>query len=131
LSFADQVAVMRGGLLVQAGRPLDLYLRPRDAAVAGFLGDSIVLPAQLAGGWADCALGRIAVNDSARQGAAQIMLRPEQLQVAEVPAGNGSAGTRRQMPAMARSPTPTLAVRSACCRCAWCAVRGKRLQPNR
>jgi iron(III) transport system ATP-binding protein len=92
LSFADQVAVMRGGLLVQAGRPLDVYLRPRDAAVAGFLGDSIVLPAQLAGGWADCALGRIAVNDSGRQGAAQIMLRPEQLQVAEVPAEAAAHG---------------------------------------
>ncbi|CAN7166941.1 ABC transporter ATP-binding protein [Polaromonas sp. LjRoot131] len=94
LSFADQVAVMRGGLLVQAGRPLDLYLRPRDAAVAGFLGDSIVLPAQLACGWADCALGRIAVNDSGRQGAAQIMLRPEQLQVAEVPAEAAAQGSR-------------------------------------
>ena len=94
LSFADQVAVMRGGLLVQAGRPLDLYLRPRDAAVAGFLGDSIVLPAQLAGGWADCALGRIAVNDSGRQGAAQIMLRPEQLQVAEVPAEAAAQGSQ-------------------------------------
>jgi iron(III) transport system ATP-binding protein len=94
LSFADQVAVMRGGLLVQAGRPLDLYFRPRDAAVAGFLGDSIVLPAQLAGGWADCALGRIAVNDSARQGAAQIMLRPEQLQVAEVPAETAARGSQ-------------------------------------
>jgi iron(III) transport system ATP-binding protein len=94
LSFADQVAVMRGGLLVQAGRPLDLYLRPRDAAVAGFLGDSIVLPAQLAGGWADCALGRIAVNDSARQGAAQIMLRPEQLQVAEVPVETAARGSQ-------------------------------------
>jgi iron(III) transport system ATP-binding protein len=94
LSFADQVAVMRGGLLVQAGRPLDLYLRPRDAAVAGFLGDSIVLPAQLASGWADCALGRIAVNDNARQGAAQIMLRPEQLQVAEVPAETAAHGAQ-------------------------------------
>jgi iron(III) transport system ATP-binding protein len=94
LSFADQVAVMRGGLLVQAGRPLDLYLRPRDAAVAGFLGDSIVLPAQLAGGWADCALGRIAVNDSGRQGPAQIMLRPEQLQVAEVPAEAAAQGSQ-------------------------------------
>jgi len=94
LSFADQVAVMRGGLLVQAGRPLDLYLRPRDAAVAGFLGDSIVLPAQLGGGWADCALGRVAVNDSARQGAAQIMLRPEQLQVAEVPAEAAAHGAQ-------------------------------------
>ena len=45
LSFADQVAVMREGRLVQAGRPLDLYLRPNDAANAGFLGDSIVLQA--------------------------------------------------------------------------------------
>jgi iron(III) transport system ATP-binding protein len=94
LSFADQVAVMRGGLLVQAGRPLDLYLRPRDAAVAGFLGDSIVLPAQVGGGWADCALGRIAVSDSSRQGAAQIMLRPEQLQVAEVPAEAAAQGSQ-------------------------------------
>lgn len=62
--------------------------------MAGFLGDSIVLPAQLAGGWADCALGRIAVNDSARQGAAQIMLRPEQLQVAEVPAETAAYGSQ-------------------------------------
>ncbi len=84
LSFADQVAVMRAGLLVQCGDPLELYLRPRDEAVAGFLGESIVLPAQLDAGWADCALGRIAVNDSLRTGSAQIMLRPEQLRVVEV-----------------------------------------------
>ncbi len=86
LSFADQVAVMRKGRLVQAGRPLDLYLRPNDAGIASFLGETIVLPAQLDGGWADCALGRIPVNDGQRQGAAQIMLRPEQVQVAEVSA---------------------------------------------
>ena len=85
LSFADQVAVMRDGQLVQAGRPIELYARPKDAATASFLGESIVLPAQLAGGWADCALGRVAVNDGQRGGAARIMLRPEQLQVVEVP----------------------------------------------
>jgi iron(III) transport system ATP-binding protein len=85
LSFADQVAVMREGQLVQAGPPHELYLQPKDAAIASFLGDTIVLPAQLASGWADCALGRIAVNDGQRSGAAQIMLRPEQLRVAEVP----------------------------------------------
>ena len=84
LSFADQVAVMRAGLLVQCGDPLELYLRPRDEAVAGFLGESIVLPAQLDAGWADCALGRIAVNDNLRTGSAQIMLRPEQLRIVEV-----------------------------------------------
>ena len=96
LSFADQVAVMREGRLVQSGRPLDLYLRPDDPAIASFLGEAIVLPAQLAGGWADCALGRIAVDDAQRVGPAQIMLRPEQLQVAEVAA---DAPVRDQGPA--------------------------------
>ena len=91
LSFADQVAVMRAGQLVQAGHPSELYLRPRDVETASFLGESIVLPAQLAGGWADCALGRVAVNDAKRSGAAQIMLRPEQLLVTEVPADAGRA----------------------------------------
>ena len=93
LSFADQVAVMREGQLVQCGHPLEVYLRPKDEAIAGFLGESIVLPAQLAGGWADCALGRIAVDDSQRMGSAQIMLRPEQLQVAPVPADIAEHGT--------------------------------------
>ena len=86
LSFADQVAVMREGRLVQSGRPLDLYLRPDDPAIASFLGEAIVLTAQLAGGWADCALGRIAVDDALRVGPARIMLRPEQLLVTEVAA---------------------------------------------
>ena len=84
LSFADQVAVMREGRLVQSGRPLDLYLRPGDPAIASFLGEAIVLPARLAGGWADCALGRVAVDDANYTGPARIMLRPEQIEVAEV-----------------------------------------------
>jgi iron(III) transport system ATP-binding protein len=90
LSFADQVAVMRDGRLAQVGLPRDLYLRPVDAATANFLGEAVVLPAQLSAGWADCALGRIAIHDTQRVGAAQIMLRPEQLQLTEVPAGEGS-----------------------------------------
>ncbi|GBU15746.1 Fe(3+) ions import ATP-binding protein FbpC [Polaromonas sp.] len=84
LSFADQVAVMREGQLAQCGPPLALYMHPKDEVIAGFLGESIVLSAQLSDGWADCALGRLAVNDSLHQGSARIMLRPEQLQVAQV-----------------------------------------------
>ena len=84
LSFADQVAVMRAGQLVQAGLPLALYQHPKDEAIASFLGEAIVLPAQLTGGWADCALGRVEVHDAQRSGAARIMLRPEQLQVTQV-----------------------------------------------
>ena len=81
LSFADQVAVIRDGRLAQVGPPMDLYLRPVDPVTASFLGEAMVLPATLNQGWADCALGRIAVDDAQRQGPAQIMLRPEQLQL--------------------------------------------------
>ncbi|SEN23521.1 iron(III) transport system ATP-binding protein [Pseudomonas sp. ok272] len=81
LSFADQLAVMRQGRLVQAGQPMDLYLRPVDTQTALFLGDAVVMPAQVDGGWATCDLGRIPVNNPDHRGAADIMLRPEQLQV--------------------------------------------------
>lgn len=85
LSFADQVAVMRLGQLAQVGRPQDLYLRPADAVTARFLGDAVVLPAQLTGGWASCALGRVAADDAQRSGAVSLMLRPEQLQLNDMP----------------------------------------------
>ncbi|MCO7255195.1 ABC transporter ATP-binding protein [Dickeya oryzae] len=81
LSFADQVAVMRQGRLVQVGSPQSLYLRPADEGIAAFLGDTLVLPAQLTGGRAACALGDVAVDDNQSAGVARIMLRPEQIQV--------------------------------------------------
>jgi iron(III) transport system ATP-binding protein len=84
LSFADQVAVMHEGRLLQAGAPRALYLQPRNRTIAEFLGEAIVLPASLADGWAQCALGRVAVDDRRREGAAQIMLRPEQVSLAQV-----------------------------------------------
>jgi iron(III) transport system ATP-binding protein len=78
LSFADQVAILQGGSLLQAGTPRDVYLNPRDPATAAFLGDAIVLDATLEDGWASCVLGRVEVN-SPRKGPAKIMLRPEQI----------------------------------------------------
>ncbi|MBT9263860.1 ABC transporter ATP-binding protein [Pseudomonas sp. MG-9] len=85
LSFADQLAVMRGGRLVQSGHPMDLYRYPNDEQTAHFLGEAVVLPARIEAGWAHCDLGQVAVNSNGFSGAAQIMLRPEQLQIAEVP----------------------------------------------
>ena len=38
LSMSDQVAVMNNGIIEQVGSPEDVYLRPRTAFVAGFLG---------------------------------------------------------------------------------------------
>ncbi len=93
LSFADQVAVMRAGRLAQAGAPRDLYARPADEDIARFLGEAIVLEAELGGGFADCALGRIAARTLGRRGAGRIMLRPEQLhlRLSAPDAGSGAA----------------------------------------
>ena len=84
LSFADQLAVMRNGRLVQSGHPLDLYRYPEDEETALFLGDAVVMPARIEAGWAHCALGRIPVNNHRNNNSAQIMLRPEQLQLASI-----------------------------------------------
>lgn len=83
LSFADQLAVMRQGRLVQSGHPMDLYRYPDNEQTALFLGDAVVMPARIEAGWAHCDLGRIPVNDQDRNGSAQIMLRPEQLQIGD------------------------------------------------
>ncbi|MCX5493713.1 ABC transporter ATP-binding protein [Kaistia dalseonensis] len=79
LSFADQVAVMRQGKLLQVGSPRELYLRPSDPMVASFLGDAIIIPAEMADGWARCALGIVRVGDQQPVSPAMIMLRPEQI----------------------------------------------------
>lgn len=83
LSFADQLAIMRQGKLIQVGTPKDLYQYPQDEETALFLGDAIVLPAHVQSGWAECELGRIPVRDASHQGDAKIMLRPEQLQLTD------------------------------------------------
>ena len=126
LSFADQVAVMRGGALVQVGSPQALYHHPCDADTARFLGDCIVLDATLRQGQAHCALGAVAVADAPREGAVQIMLRPEQLElgpqdgagvraeVVDTDFGGGSCTVRVQLtehnvaPMEVRSPSLAL-----------------------
>ncbi|HEY0121473.1 MAG TPA: ABC transporter ATP-binding protein [Rhizobium sp.] len=92
LSFADQVAVLRDGRVVQAGTPQSLYLNPKDRETATFLGDAILLPADLGDGFTNCALGAIPADTNGRQGRADIMLRPEQLRLSVIDdAGTGAA----------------------------------------
>jgi iron(III) transport system ATP-binding protein len=81
LSMADQVAVMRGGRLVQRADPQTLYRKPGDLDIAAFVGDAVVLDADVRDGTAHCVLGPVALERSAPDGAARILLRPEQLQL--------------------------------------------------
>jgi iron(III) transport system ATP-binding protein len=80
LSLADLVAVMRDGRIVQSADPRSVYRDPVDAEVALFVGEAVLLHAELSDGYADTRLGRIPVRRApAGQREAVVMLRPEQV----------------------------------------------------
>jgi iron(III) transport system ATP-binding protein len=48
LAMSDRIAVMRDGAIVQEGTPRDVYLTPRDAFAADFIGSSNILDGRIA-----------------------------------------------------------------------------------
>jgi len=78
LSFADEVAVMFGGSIVQVAPPEDLYHRPATRNVAEFVGEANFVSGTAKNGRLRCALGDVpACGECA--GAVEAMLRPEAL----------------------------------------------------
>ncbi len=72
---------MRQGRFAQVGTPFEVYSRPVDEATALFLGDALVLDAELTEGRARCAIGELPTDDPHASGRGRVMLRPEQLRV--------------------------------------------------
>ncbi|HEY0487825.1 MAG TPA: ABC transporter ATP-binding protein [Mycobacteriales bacterium] len=93
LSLADQVAVMRGGRLVQLDTPTAVYRSPSDSGVARFVGEAVLLPAVVRGGIATCALGEVAARGPLDDGPAEILVRPEQVRLHAEPSP-GAVGAR-------------------------------------
>ncbi|MFP2237742.1 ABC transporter ATP-binding protein [Pseudescherichia vulneris] len=79
LSFASQIAVIREGRFTQVGSPAEVYSQPVDEATALFLGDALMLSAQVNNGFAHCDLGVIPVSHPQLSGERRVMLRPEQI----------------------------------------------------
>lgn len=100
LSFADRVAVMRDGRLEQVGAPVDVYVEPRTAFVAGFLGPTNLLRGTARGLVADTALGEVPLASEAH-GRVVLSLRPESLRFAHAGGAEGGAGSAPE-PAAAR-----------------------------
>ncbi len=102
LSLADQVAVLRGGRIAQAGSPEDLYMRPADPELATFVGDANLLPGTVRNGRVATALGAIELasgQPSLGEGTSVVaLLRPEHVEVTEVGAGPRGAGPRGSGP---------------------------------
>ena len=94
LTLADQVAVMHQGFVHQVGSPRDLYERPADLFVAGFLGAPAMnlIPAQVSGQHLQMPLATVALDDSLRQDIGDrttviVGIRPEQCHDATTPEG--------------------------------------------
>ncbi len=86
LSMADQVAVLRHGVIAQVDTPAGLYGRPGDVELAQFLGESNVLEGEVLGGTAATALGDLSVDAGSGApagGRARVMVRPEQIRLHE------------------------------------------------
>jgi iron(III) transport system ATP-binding protein len=83
LSVADVVAVVNGGRIEQVGTPEEVYSRPANRWVAGFLGEIEVLPGIAGDGSVDCELGRIH-HRNGLEGEVDVLIRPESLAVGTV-----------------------------------------------
>ncbi len=91
LSFADQLAVLEEGRVVQAGSPRELYLQPRTEMLAKFLGDAVLIDGVVRGGETETPLGRVRVGRAVPDGAARVMLRPEQIRLVSWSEGTPTA----------------------------------------
>ncbi|GIF45851.1 iron(III) transport system ATP-binding protein [Asanoa ferruginea] len=83
MSLAARVAVLRDGVIRQEGTPRDLYLRPVDRDIAGFVGDLATVPATFDGGTAQTPIGPVELRTAAEHGAGEVLLRPEQIELTD------------------------------------------------
>ena len=92
LSMADQVAVLRDGVVAQLDSPAGLYGHPGDAGVAQFLGEANLIEGEVRDGLVTTMLGRLPVGSwrGPSAGRARVMVRPEQIELGDV--GEGCDG---------------------------------------
>ncbi len=83
LAFADVIAVMRDGRIIQADAPHTLYHRPADTGVARTLGEANLIPAKLCADHAITAFGELPLTggDFDATQDAVVLLRPQQLRL--------------------------------------------------
>ncbi|MEX5717665.1 ABC transporter ATP-binding protein [Geodermatophilus maliterrae] len=95
LAAADRVAVLRAGRLEQVGTPDEVYTRPATSFVAGCVATMNRLPAVLGDGDVEfLGVRREVLGAAPRPGPATALVRPEALEVAADPRGDGRVLTR-------------------------------------
>jgi multiple sugar transport system ATP-binding protein len=91
MTLGDRVAVMRLGVLQQVGSPEELYERPKNLFVAGFIGSPAMnfMPAEISGGKIKLPLGEVDASgldgvDASREGKVVAGIRPENFEDAAI-----------------------------------------------
>ncbi|GAB3992632.1 ABC transporter ATP-binding protein [Nocardioides marmoraquaticus] len=93
MTLGDRVVVMRGGIVQQVGSPTNLYERPHNIFVAGFIGSPSMnfLPATIEGDTLRTDLGALTMPDRIRQAVEQsssrdvvVGIRPEHFEDASL-----------------------------------------------
>ncbi len=90
LSLADRIVVLRDGRLAQVAPPQEIYDRPKNAFVAGFVGRANLLDGTvLDGETVDTPIGHLATrpHGMARGNAIRLLVRPERIEIAADAAG--------------------------------------------
>jgi putative spermidine/putrescine transport system ATP-binding protein len=90
LSLADRVVLMNEGHIVQSGSPHEIYDRPADAFVAGFVGRANLLDARVIDAQTiDTPIGRLLTSPHGRAvgHALHVLVRPERIEVVNTASG--------------------------------------------
>jgi iron(III) transport system ATP-binding protein len=86
-SLADRIALMRDGAVVQEGTSEELYFAPASRWAAEFVGAANVLTGHVVDGRVETSVGAFPANGASGLGAAQVLVRPELLELEPDPLG--------------------------------------------
>lgn len=89
MRMADEIALMRGGKIVQRGAPYHIYNAPGDKEAAGFFSDINVIHGTVQGALTDTAFGQFLAPGVADGTAVDIVIRPQHLKIDFDRAGRG------------------------------------------
>jgi iron(III) transport system ATP-binding protein len=88
--LGDRVAVMHEGRIEQLERPAEIYANPASRWVASFVGEANLIRAEATGERAVSAIGPLELQ-SAHQGPVDVLVRPEDLVLADLESAGSSA----------------------------------------
>lgn len=81
MRMADEIALMRGGRIVQQGAPYNLYNTPVDLSAAAFFSDVNVLKGTVSGALTDTPFGQFLAPGQPDGAEVDIVIRPQHLRI--------------------------------------------------